>query len=63
MDEINEHKREDNDTNYAKETGDTIASALDPFGSNAGPIAGGAIENKSGKDSIDDDKQDSKTRA
>ncbi|MDR4886246.1 hypothetical protein RGU12_01630 [Fredinandcohnia sp. QZ13] len=63
MVDINEHKREDNNTSYAEETGDTIASALDPFGSNAGPIAGGAGNNKSGKDLIDDDKQDSKTRA
>ncbi|MEH7237438.1 hypothetical protein [Bacillus sp. JJ1562] len=46
----NKRKPEDNDTRYAIETGDTIASALDPFGSNAGPVAGGAMDNKSGED-------------
>ncbi|MEH7382233.1 hypothetical protein V7138_17365 [Bacillus sp. JJ1533] len=62
MADINEHKRNENDTGYAVETGDTIASALDPFGSSAGPIAG-TVENKSEKDIAEDDKQDSKNKS
>ena len=70
MADINKRKHEDIDTGKAVGTdvgaftGDTMASALDPFGSTAaaGAVSGGALENKAGKGTIDDDNHDSKTR-
>lgn len=57
MVDINDRNRDDNDTGYAEETGDTIASALDPFGSSAGPIAGKPLDNKAVEDNVDDNKK------
>ena len=68
MADINKRKRDDNDTGEAVGTGvgaftgDTMASALDPFGAAAGAVAGGALDNKAGKGTVDDDNHGSKTR-
>ena len=68
MANMNERKRDDNDTAEAVRnrvgvvSGDTYASALDPFGSVAGVDAGGAPDNKAGKGTDDDDNHGSKTR-
>ncbi|MFS0823432.1 hypothetical protein [Bacillus sp. 1P02SD] len=62
MVDINEGKGNENDTRYAVETGDTISSALDPFGSNVGPIAGGAQNNKTREVTNDNEKQSSKNK-
>ncbi|MGX2958810.1 hypothetical protein JNUCC23_06035 [Peribacillus sp. JNUCC 23] len=67
MADINKRKRDDNDTGKAVGTGvgaftgDTMASALDPFGSVAGAVSGGALDNKAGKGPVDDDNHGSKT--
>jgi outer membrane lipoprotein SlyB len=51
----NQRNRIDNDAGEAVGngvgafTGDTMASALDPFGSVAGAVAGRALDNKVGK--------------
>ena len=66
MADINKRKRDDYDTGEAVGTGvgaftgDTMASALDPFGTVAG--AGRALDNKAGEGTVDDDKHGSKTR-
>lgn len=68
MADINERKRDDNDTGEAVGnsvgvvTGDTYASALDPFGAVAGVDAGGAPAHMPGKGTDDDDNHGSKTR-
>jgi uncharacterized protein YcfJ len=68
MADINKRKRDDKDTGEAVGTsvgavpGDTIASALDPFGTVAGAGAGGALDNKAGESTVDDDNHCSKTR-
>jgi uncharacterized protein YcfJ len=70
MADINKHKRDNKDTGEAVGTGvgaftgDTMASALDPFGSVAvaGAVSGGALDNKAGKGTVDDDNHGSKTR-
>lgn len=70
MTDINKRKRDDNDTGKAVGTGvgaftgDTMASALDPFGSvaSAGAVSGGALDNKAEKGTVDDDNNSSKTR-
>jgi hypothetical protein len=70
MADINKRKRDDKDTGEAVGTGvgaftgDTMASALDPFGSiaAAGAVSGGALNNKAGKGTVDDDNHGSKTR-
>ena len=68
MADINERKRGDNDTAEAVRnrvgvvSGDTYASALDPFGSVAGVDAGGALDNKARESADDDDNHGSKTR-
>ncbi len=68
MADINERKRDNNDTGEAVGNsvgvvaGDTMASALDPFGSVAGAVAGGASDNKAGENTVDDDNHGSKTR-
>lgn len=61
MADINKRKREDNNaeaagTGVGAFIGDTMASALDPFGSVAaeGAVSGGALDNKSGKGAADD---------
>ncbi|MEC1520745.1 hypothetical protein P9D43_01700 [Neobacillus niacini] len=61
MADINKRKREDKDneavgTGVGAFTGDTMASALDPFGSVAveGAVSGGALDNKAGKGAVDD---------
>jgi hypothetical protein len=67
MADINERKR-DNDTGEVVGSGvgavpgDTMASALDPFGSIAGAVAGGALDSKAGEGTVDDDNHGSKTR-
>ncbi|MGX9134861.1 hypothetical protein ACWV26_10830 [Rummeliibacillus sp. JY-2-4R] len=64
MANINERKRDKNDTSEAEKTevgvvpGDTMASALDPFGS----IAGEAQDNKAGAGTDEDDSHGFKTR-
>ncbi|MCQ6281641.1 hypothetical protein [Bacillus sp. EB600] len=68
MADINERKRDDYDTGEAVGTsvgafaGDTIASALDPFGSAAGAPIGGALDNKAGEGTVDDDNHGSQKR-
>ena len=68
MANINKRKRDDNDSgekvgnSVGVVPGDTMASALDPFGSVAGVDAGGALDNKAGKGTDDDDNHGSKTR-
>ena len=63
MANINERKRDNNDTSEAGKTEVGVAvgymaSALDPFGS----IAGEAQDNRAGAGTIDDDSHGSKTR-
>ena len=68
MADINKRKRDNNNTgeeagtSVGAFTGDTMATALDPFGTAAGAIAGRALENKAGKGTNDDDNHGSKTR-
>ena len=68
MADINKRKRDDNDTCKAVGTGvgtftgDTMASALDPFGSVAVEGAVSGVDNKAGKGTIEDDNHGSKTR-
>jgi len=68
MADINKRKRDDNDTGEAVGTsvgaftGDTMASALDPFGTVAGAVAGRALDNKAGEGTVDDDNHGSKTK-
>jgi hypothetical protein len=70
MADINKRKRDDKDTGEAVGTGvgafngDTMASALDPFGSvaAAGAVSGGAQDNEAGKGTVDDDNHGFKTR-
>jgi hypothetical protein len=68
MPDINERKRGDNDTGKTVESGvgvapgDTIASALDPFGTAAGPVASGALDYKAGEGTVNDRNIGSKTR-
>ncbi|MEC5425753.1 hypothetical protein QGM71_19985 [Virgibacillus sp. C22-A2] len=63
MADINKRKRDDNDdgktvgSGVGVVPGDTIASALDPFGTAAGAVA----DNKTERDT-DDDNHGSKTR-
>ncbi|WP_252503990.1 hypothetical protein [Sporosarcina sp. Marseille-Q4943] len=64
----NKRKRDDHDTGKTSVgafTGDTMASALDPFGSAAAGVSGSSdktMENKAGESTVDNDKQGSKTR-
>ena len=66
MADINKRKRDNYDTGKAVGTGvgaftgDTMASALDPFGTVA--VAGKELDNKAGEGTVDNDKQGSKTR-
>ena len=70
MADINKRKRDDNDaskavgTSVGAFTGDTMASALDPFGSvaAAGAVSGGVLDNKAREGTVEDDNHDSKTR-
>jgi hypothetical protein len=68
MADINERKHDDIDTDEAVGTGvgavagDTIASALDPFGTVASAVAGGALDNMADGGTVDDDNHGSKTR-
>ncbi|MDR7079729.1 glutamate-1-semialdehyde aminotransferase [Neobacillus niacini] len=68
MADINKRKRDDTGkavgTGVGAFTGDTMASALDPFGSvaAAGAVSGGALDNMAGKGTVDDDNHGSKTR-
>lgn len=68
MADINERKTDNIDTGEAVETGvgavagDTIASALDPYGTVASADAGGALDNKAEEVTVDDDNHGSKTR-
>ncbi|WP_338472965.1 hypothetical protein R4Z10_09695 [Niallia sp. XMNu-256] len=64
------NKRNDNDTGKSAGTelgaftGDTMPSALDPFGSVAveGAVSGGPMGNKAGKDNVNDNNHNSQTR-
>lgn len=64
MADINERKRDNNDIGEAGRTevgvvpGDTMVSALDPFGS----IAGEVQDKKARAGTVDDDSHDPKTR-
>ena len=66
MADINKRKRASNNTDEELSVGafpgDTMATALDPFGSAAGPIAGRELDNEAGKDTVDDDDHGSKKR-
>ena len=68
MADINERKREDNDAGKVVGSGvgafpgDTMSSALDPFGAAAGAVADGAPDNKAGEGTVDDDKHGSKEK-
>jgi hypothetical protein len=68
MADINERKRDDIDTGEAVGTsvgafaGDTMASALDPYGSVASAVAGGALDNMAEGVNVDHDNHGSKTR-
>ena len=68
MADINKRKRKNNNageevgTSVGAFTGDTMATALDPFGSAAGAIDGSTQDNKAGEDTIDDDKHGSQKR-
>ncbi|MCM3711923.1 hypothetical protein [Sporosarcina luteola] len=61
MENSNKRKREEHDSREATATsvgaftGDTMASALDPFGSTA-VGSDGTSDNKAGKGTVDDDK-------
>ncbi|MFZ7942597.1 hypothetical protein [Neobacillus sp. 19] len=64
MADMNERKRDDHDTGEAGRTdvgvvhGDTMASALDPFGT----VAGDTLYNTAGEGTVDEDSHASKTR-
>jgi len=68
MADINKRKRDNNNTgeeagtSVGAFTGDTMATALDPFGTSAGAIAGRALDNKEREGTVDDDNHGSKTR-
>ncbi|WP_338452682.1 hypothetical protein R4Z09_12920 [Niallia oryzisoli] len=70
MADINKSKRDDDGTgkavgtNVGAFTGDTMTSALDPFGSvaAAGAVSGGSLENKAGKGTVDAENHGSQTR-
>lgn len=68
MADINKRKRANNKTVEEVGTsvgafpGDTMATALDPFGTAASAIAGSAMDNKAGEGPVDDNDHGSKTR-
>ncbi|SDM59276.1 hypothetical protein SAMN05518871_101619 [Psychrobacillus sp. OK028] len=68
MADINKRKRanihtdEEVGTSVGAFAGDTMATALDPFGTAAGAIAGGTSDNKASENTVDDYNHDSKTR-
>ncbi len=67
MADINNRKRDDNDTESVRNSvgvvpGDSYASALDPYGSVAGVDAGGAPVSKARKGTDDDGNHGPKTR-
>ena len=68
MADSNERKREDNNAGKAVGSsvgafrGDTMSSALDPFGASAGAIASGTQDNKAGEGTDDDDNHGSKKK-
>ncbi|MCM3745404.1 hypothetical protein M3193_14855 [Sporosarcina luteola] len=61
MENSNKRKRDEHDspevtaTSVGAFTGDTMASALDPFGSAAVGSSDGTSDNKAGKGTVDDD--------
>ncbi|CEG28679.1 hypothetical protein [Bacillus sp. B-jedd] len=66
MTDINERKRDNNDSgsiafNVGVVPADTMASALDPYGTVAGANVGGSLENRSGVSIVDDNQDGSKT--
>ena len=67
MDDINKRKHDNYETGetvgtgVGAFTGDTMASALDPFGTAVAGV-GRTMDNKAGEGTVDDDKHDSKTR-
>lgn len=68
MADINKRKRDNNHTGEEVGTsvgafpGDTMATALDPFGAAAGAITDAELDNKAGEDTVDDDKHGFKKR-
>jgi hypothetical protein len=68
MADINKRKRDNNNakeeagTSVGAFTGDTMATALDPFGTAAGAITGRTLDKKAGKGTVDDDNHGSKIR-
>lgn len=68
MADINKRKRDNNNTeeevgtSVGAFTGDTMATALDPFGTAAGAITGRTLDKKAGKGNGDDDNHGSKTK-
>ncbi len=68
MADFNERKRDEIDTVEAAGTGvgavagDTMASALDPYGSVASAVAGGALDKMAEGGTVDDDNHGSKPR-
>ncbi len=72
MADINKRKRDEFDNSEKVETGvgaftgDTMATALDPFGTVAGAVAGSdsgrELDNKTGEGTVDDDKNGSERR-
>ncbi|SDN92890.1 hypothetical protein [Bacillus sp. OK048] len=68
MADKNQRNRIDNDageavgTGVGAFTGDKMASALDPFGSVASAVAGGALDNMAEGVTVDHDNHGSKTR-
>lgn len=66
MGDNNKRKRANNNTDEELSVGafpgDTMATALDPFGSAAGPIAGRELDNETEEDTIDDEYHGSQKR-
>ncbi len=68
MADIDERKRDEIDAGKAVGTsvgafaGDTMATALDPFGAAAGAVASGEPENKAGESTVDDGNHGSKKK-
>lgn len=67
MADNNERKREMNDSgsiafNVGVVPADTMASALDPYGTVAGANVGGSLENRSGVGIVEDNQDGSKTK-
>ncbi|WP_067726796.1 hypothetical protein [Oceanobacillus damuensis] len=68
MADNNERKRRGNNAGKSVGSGvgafpgDTIATALDPFGTAVGAVGDESVENKDGKGTVDDNNHDSRAR-